>query len=387
MVKVTLIYAGHQVDYLYGLVSGFKSNPDIELEVIDSKRTVDFELGTSKNIKILKFLDAKPNSKFKEIFRWLKYYIQLTFYFFFTSSKIIHIEWINSKIDFFEHYYFVLIKKLFRKYLVFKVHDLDTKLLLKGGTDNHENLKRSNQFFLKNCDSLFVHNNFVKSILIANGIDSEKIEVIPHGINNYYKLNNIDKGQTRAKLGISSSKKVLLFYGNIRKYKGLNYLLEIVDELSQNYSDLHLIIAGKNDVKDTEYNQKMNNLIQKLKAKNTLSYFPGFVSNEATEIYFKASDVLVLPYKFIYQSGLPFLSFATGLPVLCSETGGIPEDIIKTKTGFYAPIEEFDQVIKGFLDGELVFWPPNKIIAYATNEYDWKRLTKLKIKNYERISK
>lgn len=385
MVKVSLIYCGHQIDYLYGLISGFEKNSDVYVDVIDSLRTNESLNSTSRNIKILKILDPKGKNFFYEMKRWIKYYIKLTIYLFKSDTEVIHIEWINRKIDVFEHFYFILIKAITKKKIIFKVHDLDTNVLLVGGVKNHSKLKFSNLFFLRNCDAIITHNSYVKSILINNGINENKINIIPHGINNYQTFNTLSKSDARIKLGLDAHKKVLLFYGNIRAYKGLDHLLQICENLSPKYKSLHLIIAGKNDIIDKDLKEKIHNKILKLEKLGIVSYYPGFVSSKDTEMYFKGSNALVLPYKFIYQSGLPFLSFAAGLPVICTDAGGIPEDIVKNKNGYYETFEKFESVIIKFLNEELLFLQSDDIIFEAQKKYNWKRIITKKIKIYEKI--
>ncbi len=59
-----------------------------------------------------------------------------------------------------------------------------------------------------------------------------------------------------------------------------------------------------------------------------------FIPDDETEVYFKAADVLVLPYRHIYQSGVLFLGYSFGLPVLAADVGALKEDIVEGKTGF-----------------------------------------------------
>ena len=59
-----------------------------------------------------------------------------------------------------------------------------------------------------------------------------------------------------------------------------------------------------------------------------------FIPDEETEIYFKAADVLVLPYRHIYQSGVLFLGYSFGLPVLAADVGSLKDEIVEGKTGF-----------------------------------------------------
>ena len=59
-----------------------------------------------------------------------------------------------------------------------------------------------------------------------------------------------------------------------------------------------------------------------------------YVPDEATELYFKAADVLVLPYVRVFQSGVLFLGYSFGLPVIAADVGSLKEEIVEGKTGF-----------------------------------------------------
>ena len=59
-----------------------------------------------------------------------------------------------------------------------------------------------------------------------------------------------------------------------------------------------------------------------------------YIPDKETEIYFKAADVLVLPYRHVYQSGVLFLGYSFGLPALASDVGSLREEVLEGKTGF-----------------------------------------------------
>ena len=68
-----------------------------------------------------------------------------------------------------------------------------------------------------------------------------------------------------------------------------------------------------------------------------------YIPDEETELYFKAADVLVLPYRFIFQSGVLFLGYSFGLPVVAADVGTLKDEIIEGKTGFvFKPEDSVD---------------------------------------------
>lgn len=385
MVKVTFIYAGHQLDYLLGLISGLAKNSNAKVSLIDGKRVAKATLH-SKNIELKPYLTSKKNNLILEMWRWSIYYTKLTIHLLLTDNNIIHVEWINRKIDFFEHYYFVWIKRLTNKKLVFKIHDLDTNILLSPNHDYKRTLKKSTMYFFKNCDQLFVHNEFVKKNIQEQGIDKGKIKLMKpwHGVNSVPPKTSISKKDAQSLLGLRSVK-TILFFGNLRAYKGIVELLNICSELDKKNLDFQLILAGKNDLPNKKFQNTVSNKIKELTNKGKLFYFPEFIKNNEVEIFFKASDLLVLPYKFIYQSGLPFLSYYFGVPILSSDVGGLKEDIVQNHLGLSVNMNKFEISLELFLKDQIKFWETEKIESYTKEVFDWNKVITDYIKNYEQL--
>lgn len=385
MVKVTLIYAGHQLDYLIGLISGVSNNSEIKITLVDTKRTSKV-ISENDNISLKSFLMPKQNNIILEMLRWSIYYLRLTIHLIFTSNDIIHVEWINRKIDVFEHFYFVWIKRILKKKLVFKIHDIDTNILLSSKSKYNMGLKRSTLYFLRHCDLLFVHNNFVKNIIINNGIDETRIKLLKpwHGVNQVPPVTKLSKKEAQNYLGLKPLK-TILFFGNLRPYKGIIELLEICSDLHNKHINFQIIIAGKNDIKNKEMRNIISQKIGNLLASGKLFYYPEFIENKNIEIYFKASDLLVLPYKFIFQSGVPFLSYNFGTPILSSDVGGLKEDIIQNCTGLSVKLEDFTQTLEMFIKEKIQFWNSEKIQFIMSKELNWNKVIKNYIENYEQL--
>ena len=125
--------------------------------------------------------------------------------------------------------------------------------------------------------------------------------------------------------------------------------------------------------------------IDDLTTTGKLFYFPEFIENEKVELFFKASDLLVLPYKFIYQSGLPFLSYHFGTPVLSTNVGGLMEDIPQNCLGLSVDINDFGQNLELFLKDEIKFWDSKKIESYSKEFFDWKKVITNYLKYYEQL--
>jgi glycosyltransferase involved in cell wall biosynthesis len=139
--------------------------------------------------------------------------------------------------------------------------------------------------------------------------------------------------EARRQLGLASSDKVVLFFGNIAPYKGLEYLVEALGLVVSRIPDCRLVIAGR--VKGAEsYWSSLERRIDELGLRPHVIRRIEYVPDAETELYFKAADVLALPYAFVFQSGVMFLAYNFGLPVIASDVGALREEIIEGVTGF-----------------------------------------------------
>jgi len=184
----------------------------------------------------------------------------------------------------------------------------------------------------KRVDGVIFHSETNKEDLMKQ-IDfrSAKMwKIIPHG--NYRLLVNpeFNKEKARQILEIGSNKLVVLFFGFIRQYKGLEILINAISKLRLQFKDVYLLIAGK----EIESYKKYDDMIKRLELEEFVQAFPYYIPNSEISTFFEACDVVVLPYKRIFQSGVIQLAFAHSLPVIASDIGGIPDLVIDGKTGF-----------------------------------------------------
>ncbi len=157
-------------------------------------------------------------------------------------------------------------------------------------------------------------------------VPHEKITVIPHG--NYDLLIKAHDHATvvsREHLNISEDDDVLLFFGAIRKYKGLDVLLRAFRRAIAKRKNLKLIIAGPLSIYDDQDIEYYESTIDNYGLRGAVILRFGYVPMHVVPDYFRLADVAILPYLITYHSGVIHLAFAFGLPVVASRTGGIPE--------------------------------------------------------------
>jgi glycosyltransferase involved in cell wall biosynthesis len=166
------------------------------------------------------------------------------------------------------------------------------------------------------------------------GIAKEKITIIPHGINDVIPEAHVTRLEAKQQLGFDPNDKILLFFGNIAPYKGLEDLIRALAELLDEDDRFRLVIAGPVKNKDCEgYWQELERMIKALRLSTYVRQEVRYIPDEDVGVFFKASDVSVLPYKRIYQSGVLLLSYRQGLPVIAADVGSLREDILEGQTG------------------------------------------------------
>lgn len=138
----------------------------------------------------------------------------------------------------------------------------------------------------------------------------------------------------RAKLGITDGAQVLLFFGFIRKYKGLDIILRAMPELIKKYPKLVLIVAGESYSGEDDSRA----LIKELAIPDAnLKLFTDYIPNDDVTLYFSAANVAVLPYRSATQSGIVQIAYNFDLPVIATDVGGLAEIVIDGVCGLIAP--------------------------------------------------
>ena len=181
------------------------------------------------------------------------------------------------------------------------------------------------KLFFKYVDKFILLSNKVKEELLS--IKKESVnKVIAHPV--YSKFGEpVDKDNAKSYLNIQDER-VILFFGFIRNYKGLDVLLKalpLIDEKEK----IKLLVAGEFYSNKREYKQ----LINELKIERSLVLKTDFIPASEVKYYFSACDVAVLPYKNASQSGIAQIAMNFNKPVIASNVGGLSEIVINDKTG------------------------------------------------------
>ena len=150
--------------------------------------------------------------------------------------------------------------------------------------------------------------------------------VIPHPLYTHFGEAQ-PRGEALRKLGLDPDRKTLLFFGLIRRYKGLDILLDAFSKLDDSYQ---LIIAGEPYGSFDEYDRQIQAM--GTAAKRIVTHLAYIKDSEVTD-FFSGADLCVLPYRSATQSGVSAISFHFEVPMLVTDTGGLKESIAGTGTG------------------------------------------------------
>lgn len=175
-------------------------------------------------------------------------------------------------------------------------------------------------------------------------VPENKIAVIPHG-NYLHALRPMPPVEVaRERLGIPLHAKVLLFFGQIKEVKGLDILLSAMPYVLQRHPDVVLLIAGKPWKTDfAVYQSKIDELGIHDACIANVHYIP----DEDVPLYYGAADLVILPYRRIYQSGVVLMAMSYGKAVLVSDIPGMLEVVQDQETGFVFRSSVVDDLVRG----------------------------------------
>ncbi len=221
------------------------------------------------------------------------------------------------------------------------------------------------KLFFKHVDKFILLSNKVKDELLSIKKESINI-VIPHPV--YSKFGEpVDKDKAKSYLNIQGEK-IILFFGFIRDYKGLDVLLKALPLLDEK-ENIKLLIAGEFYSNEREYKK----LINELKIEKSLILKTDFIPASEVKYYFSACDVAVLPYKNASQSGIAQIAMNFNKPVIASNVGGLSEVVVNEKTGLLVEKnnpEKLAEAILNFYEKNLERDFVNNILL-EKDKYSW----------------
>lgn len=373
-IAVALLTGGGDRPYAFGLATELISK-GTALDLIGSDELDCPEFRGKFGVNFLNLRgNPRPDvSLVRKVFRVAMFYAKLIRYTATAKPKIFHILW-NNKFEFFDRTLLMLYYKLLGKRIVLTVHNVNSSRRDSKDTPLNRLTLRI-QYRL--ADHIFVHSEKMKLELIEEfGVQGSWVTVIPFGINNAVPNTCLIPKEAKQRLDLRDGERTILFFGNITPYKGLEYLVAAFQQILARRDDYRLIIAGR--PKNCEkYWTAIREAIREDVQTGRVVLRADFIPDDETEVYFKAADVLVLPYRHIYQSGVLFLGYSFGLPVLAADVGSLKDEIVEGNTGFvFRPEDPADlaRAIEKYFASDLytdLSRRRQEIRDYATERYSW----------------
>lgn len=222
-----------------------------------------------------------------------------------------------------------------------------------------------NSYFLKSYDGFVALSEYVYNDL-KKFVDEKKIIHIPHPPYNQFgeKINRIEACQ---KLNLDPTKHTFLFFGIIRKYKGIDLLIEAFNKLDDSFQ---LIIAGEVYGKEDE----IINLINQNTNKKRILFHNKFIPDSEITTYFSATNYLVLPYRSGTQSGVSAIANHFRIPIIATNTGGLTESL-NPKTDIIIDQAEITHIQNGLIKSKEIIMNSSIPISEDSRELNWDSFT------------
>jgi glycosyltransferase involved in cell wall biosynthesis len=177
-----------------------------------------------------------------------------------------------------------------------------------------------------------------------------------------------DKATARHRLGLRVDRATVLFFGLVRPYKGLEYLLRAMPLVVREV-DCVLLVVGE----FYESKERYTRLIEDLRLGERVELVDRYVKNEEVSLYFRSADVVVLPYVDATQSGVVQIAFGLEVPVITTDVGGLPEIVEDGATGFVVARRSAEQLAAAigrfYREGREASF--RKEIVRRRGEFDW----------------
>lgn len=284
----------------------------------------------------------------------------------YVGCRIVHFHFFNvGSLQLFN----VILARVLNLRVVITAHDVEA--FIEGST-----VDRFAQWAYQLANAVIAHNEVSRAELEQKfNIENSKIHVIPAGNHMELAKKLVERNEARIHLNLEDDEFTIVFFGQIKEVKGLDILLKSmpeIRELTPQGQRLRLIIAGRLWKHGFE---KYQDLIDSYELNSIISLHLRYIPDEELPIFYRAADLMVLPYRRIYQSDVALMALTFGIPILTSNVPGMTEMITHQDTGILFESEDSSDLAKKLV------WAidnPNSLITIAKNgrslvetKYSW----------------
>lgn len=321
MMKVLLLEQIAKVayKYTYSLANGL-THTGIDVDLVIDQKPED-ENCTCKKYRYFN-TDEKNIGKLQKVRNYIQTYKKIEQLIATGEYDVLHSQWyIFSPVDF---YFLSIFKKKYGIRYVATVHDI-----LPFNEKFYDMYFHKKLYGLADSIILQAPGN-VKRFVDLFPENKEKIHMIPHGhMLDYVEI--VNQNDARKHLNIPNDKTVFLFFGQIKRVKGVDILLKAFLKLLKKRDDIYLVIAGSVWKADFSVCQE---IIDRNDFKGCLRTDIHYIPDDEVKYYYSATDVCVLPYTDVYQSGVIQLAYGYQKPVVSSDLQAFTQFVKEGETGF-----------------------------------------------------
>jgi glycosyltransferase involved in cell wall biosynthesis len=234
---------------------------------------------------------------------------------------------------------------------------------------------------LRAVDAVIVHSHAgARRVVEEAALPAERVHVIPHGA--FTHLADLPAGPRPAALEGLEGKRVVLFFGLVRPYKGVDLLVEAI---AGTRDDVVLLVVGMPRMPLAPLEQRA----REQGISDRVRFVPHFVPDADVAAYFRRADLVVLPYREIEQSGVLYTALAFGTPLLLSGVGGFPEIAEHGAARLVEPgsVESLRAGLVQLLEDEEARRELSRAALALAEQHSWQRAAALTEELYERLLK
>lgn len=306
--KALLISHGFQPSYEKGFANGLAAN-GCDLTLVASDRTLVHLI--DERVRVINLRGSQDSSRpaWKKAINILRYIVALVRHIRAGGYDVVHLTGLFMTRNVLAGYFEWMGYRLLSQRFFMTVHNI-----LPHGRHGHW-YRLLHHFIYRLPHKLVVHTHQMRSALIDDfDIPEGRIVVMPHGV---------DVVPHRLMVPTPSDALRVLLFGSLSRYKGVDLLLSALAHCPE----LPVAITLVGESRDAVYAQEIEALIAGLDPPQTVHWHRGFVPETDVAGYFESSDVAVLPYRHIDQSGVLFTAFRFGVPVIATDVGAFRESL------------------------------------------------------------
>lgn len=349
--------------YSYSLASAVSNIGNEVILAIDQKKEEEGCICRKLN---LFNTDEKNIGKLKKLKNYISSYRKILQELKNNNYQILHTQWVIFSP--FDYYFLHKIKKKTGIRLIITIHDI-----LPFNQKFYDYYFHKKLYTLADKIIVQAENNIKRFRELFQDLSGKEV-MIPHGHFLDY-AEPVDKTSARKYLNIPKDKKVLLFFGQIKKVKGVGILLKAFSKICKSYPDALLIIAGNVWKDDFSQYQK---IIDDDDISNYVRTDIRYIPDEEVKYYYSAADCCVLPYLDVYQSGVIQLAYAYKKPVVATRIGAFKEVVLENQSGFMCEPNNVDglaHAIEQVLNAKENYAVMGQTgFEYIKEKYSWEKI-------------